>query len=185
MWNGCGVYWVWSVLVVMLEKRWGINYMLINLGKVAWYKQQAESGLIVSVLHFVYVDLYANIPALYGRLGFSVSVTTSLLFDCYSISATTSIFHFPEQCGDPSVYLFHHDRTLMAWPPIWYYLIALYMFIWVVTGQGPHQGHWALCCLWMRVMFITSIRVNLYIRPCIFVCAFLLRDVLSYRGTFT
>ena len=36
------------------------------------------------------------------------------LVDCYSISATTSIFHFPEQCGDPSVYLFHHDRTLMA-----------------------------------------------------------------------
>ena len=81
------------------------------------------------------------------------------------------------QCGDRNValkycvYLFHHDRTLMAWPLIWYYLIALYMFIWVVTGQGPHQGHWALCCL--RVMFITSIRVNLYIRPGIFVCAFL------------
>ena len=40
----------------------------INLGKVAWYKQQGESGLIVSVFHFVYVDLYANgyiyIPAL-------------------------------------------------------------------------------------------------------------------------
>ena len=58
----------------------------------------------------------------------------------------------------------------MAWLLIWYYLIALYMFIWVVTGQSPHQGHWALCCLWVRVMFITSIRVNLYIRPCIFVC---------------
>ena len=36
------------------------------------------------------------------------------LVDCYSISATTSIFHFPERCGDPSVYLFHHDRPLMA-----------------------------------------------------------------------
>ena len=33
------------------------------------------------------------------------------LVDCCSISSTTSIFHFPEQCGDPSVYLFHHDRT--------------------------------------------------------------------------
>ena len=33
---------------------------------------------IVSVLHFVYVDLYANgyIPALYSLLGFSVSVIT-------------------------------------------------------------------------------------------------------------
>ena len=35
-------------------------YSLINLGKVARYKQQGESGLLVSVLHFVYVDLYAN-----------------------------------------------------------------------------------------------------------------------------
>ena len=43
-----------------------------------------------------------------------LSVTRSLLVDCYSISATTSIFHFPEQCGDSSVYLFHRDRTLMA-----------------------------------------------------------------------
>ena len=35
---------------------------------------------IVSVLHFVNVDLYANgyIPVLYSRLGFSVSVTTSV-----------------------------------------------------------------------------------------------------------
>ena len=44
----------------MLKRRWGVNYTLINLGKVAWYKQQGESGLIVSVLRFVYVDLYAN-----------------------------------------------------------------------------------------------------------------------------
>ena len=80
------------------------------------YKQNGESGLIVSVLHFVYVDLYANgyTPALYNRLGFSVSMTTSLLVDCYSVCATTSIFHFHERCGDPNVYLFHHDRTLMA-----------------------------------------------------------------------
>ena len=87
------------------------------------YKQKGKSGLIVSVLHFVYVDLYAN-SCIYPPctiklgymyiLGFSGNVTTSLLVDCYSISATTSIFHFPEQCGDPSVYLFNHDRTLMA-----------------------------------------------------------------------
>ena len=43
-----------------------------------------------------------------------MSMTTSLLVDCYSVYATTSIFHFSERCGDPSVYLFHHDRTLMA-----------------------------------------------------------------------
>ena len=77
------------------------------------YKQKGESGLIVSVLFFVYVDLYAN-GYIYNRLGFSVSMTTSLLVDCYSVYATTSIFHFSERCGDPSVYLFHHDRTLMA-----------------------------------------------------------------------
>ena len=34
-----------------------------------------------------------------------------------------------------TVYLSQHDQTLMAWPLIWYYLIALYMFIWVVTGS--------------------------------------------------
>ena len=81
------------------------------------YKQKGESRLIVSVLHFVYVDLHANgyiYPPYTSRLGFSVSMTTSLLVDCYSVYATTSIFHFPQQCGDPSVYLFHHDRTLMA-----------------------------------------------------------------------
>ena len=38
-----------------------LRYQLyVNLGKVAWYKQQGESGFIVSVLHFVYVDLYEN-----------------------------------------------------------------------------------------------------------------------------
>ena len=46
------------------------------------------------------------IPALYNRLGFSVSMTTSLLVDCYSVYATTSIFHFPERCGDPSLYIY-------------------------------------------------------------------------------
>ena len=172
MWIGCGIYWVWIVLVDMLKRRWCFNYSLINLGKVAWYVQaKGESGLIVCVAFCIcwFVCKWLYIPALYNRLRFSVSMTTSLLVDCYSVYATTSIFHFPEQCGDPSVYLFHHDRTLMAWPLIWYYLIALYMFIWVVTGQG----HWALYCLWVKAMFITSIRVNLYIRPCIFVCAFL------------
>ena len=34
------------------------------------------------------------------------------LVGCYSISATTSIFYFPEQCRDPgSVCLFHHDAA--------------------------------------------------------------------------
>ena len=61
------------------EKR-GVNYTLNNLGRVAWYKQCDVSRFIVSVLHFVYVDLYANgyIPTLYSRLGFSVGMTTSV-----------------------------------------------------------------------------------------------------------
>ena len=157
----------------MLKKRWSISCTLINLRKVAW-NVQAKGRIKIDcvcvafcICWFVCKWLY--IPALYNWLGFSVSMTTSLLVDCYSVYATTFIFHFPEQCGDPSVYLFHHDRTLMAWPLIWYYFIALYMFIWVATGQG----HWALYCLWVRVMFITSISVNFYIRPCILVCAFL------------
>ena len=72
---------MWIVgLVVTLRNRRGVSYTLYNLGNVAWYKQQGESGFIVSVLHFVYVDLYANgyIPTLYSRLGFSVGMTTSV-----------------------------------------------------------------------------------------------------------
>ena len=70
----------------------------------------------------------------------------------------------------------------MSWPLIWYYFIALYTFIWVVTEQGPHQGHWALCCLWVRVMFITSRRVNLCIKPSILVCISLARRFIVPRG---
>ena len=55
---------------------------------------------------------------IYTRLIQSIRVLSGYDYicfvDCYSISATTSIFHFPEQCGDPSAHLFYHDRTLMA-----------------------------------------------------------------------
>ena len=87
----------------MLKRRWGVSYTLINLGKVAWYKQQGESGLIVSVLQFVYVDLYANgyiYPPYTVDLGSQWVWLHLCLVDCYFISATISIFHFPEQCGD-------------------------------------------------------------------------------------
>ena len=54
---------------------------------------------------------------IYTRLIQSIRVLsecdyTSLLVDCYSISATTSIF--PERFGDPSICLLYHDRTLMV-----------------------------------------------------------------------
>ena len=101
--------------------RWLTSGRLLEM-----YKQKGKSGLIVSVLHFVYVDLYGNgyiyiyIPALYNQLGFSMSMTTLLLVDCYSVYATTSIFHFPEQRGDPRVYfimieLWPHNFILMSW----------------------------------------------------------------------
>ena len=129
MWIGCGICWVQIVLVDVLKRRWSINYMLINLRKVAW-NVQAKGWIRIDcvcvafcICWFVCKWLY--IPALYNQLGFSVSMTTSLLVDCYSVYATTSIFHFPEQCSDPSVYWFHHDRTLVAWPLIWYYLTHL------------------------------------------------------------
>ena len=55
---------------------------------------------------------------IYTRLIQSIRVLSGYDYicfvDCYSISATTSIFDFPEQCGDPSTHLFRHDRTLMA-----------------------------------------------------------------------
>ena len=161
MWTGCGIYWIWIVLVDMLKRRWSINYTLINLGKVAWNIQaKGRIGIDFICVAFCicgFVCKWLYIPALYNRLGFSVSMTTSLLVDCYSISATTSIF--PERFGDPSVCLLHHDRTLMVWPLIWYYFIAFYTFIRVVTGQGPHQVteccvvcEWELCLFWVYVL---------------------------------
>ena len=33
-------------------------------------------------------------------------ISITVLVDCYSVYATTSIFHFPEQCGDPSICYF-------------------------------------------------------------------------------
>ena len=46
---------------------------------------------------------------IYTRLIQSISVLSKYdyicLVDCYSISATTSIFHFQEQCGDRNVAL--------------------------------------------------------------------------------
>ena len=37
-----------------------LKYQLTSGWLLEMYKQKGESGLIVSVLHFVYVDLYAN-----------------------------------------------------------------------------------------------------------------------------
>ena len=75
MLTGFGFNQVWIVgLVVTLGKWRGTSYILYNLRKVAG--TYGESWLYV--LHFVYVDLYANgyIPTLYSLLGFSVSVIT-------------------------------------------------------------------------------------------------------------
>ena len=45
----------------MLKRRWSISYTLITSGRLPeMYKEKDKSGLIVSVLHFVYVDLYAD-----------------------------------------------------------------------------------------------------------------------------
>ena len=136
---GCGIYWVWIALVDMLKRHWSINYTLINLGKVAWNVQAKERIRIDCVCvafcmcGFVCKRLY--VPALYSWLGFSVSVTTSvswlLLCICHNFH-----FSFSWVVWWPYCILIHHDRTLMAWPLIWYYLIAWYMFIWVVTGQS-------------------------------------------------
>ena len=75
MLTGFGIEWVWIAgPVVTLEKRRGVSYTLQNLGKVAG--TCGESRLYL--LHFVYLDLYANgyYTALYSLLGFSVSVIT-------------------------------------------------------------------------------------------------------------
>ena len=140
MWIGCGIYWVWIVLVVMLKRCWSINYTLINLGKVAWYKQQGNQDWLY-LCCTVYIIWICMQMVIYTHLIQSIRV----LSECDYISVRWLLlhichnFHFPERCGDPRVYIFHHDWTLMAWPLIWYYLIALYLFIGVVMGQGPHQ----------------------------------------------
>ena len=86
-----------------------------------------------------------------------------------------------------TVYLLHHDWTLMSWPLIWYYLIVLCMFIWAVTGSVDrvHIKVTECCVVCEWVMFVTSIPVNLYTKPCIFVCGLLKRDILPYSGAFT
>ena len=77
MWIGGGIDWVWIVLVVMLKRRLGINYTLINLGKVAGYKQAANHDCIcVAVCICGFVCKWLYVPALDSRLGFSVNVTT-------------------------------------------------------------------------------------------------------------
>ena len=157
MWTGCGIYWVWIVLVDLLKRLWSINYTLINLGKVAW-NIQAKGQIRIDCICVAFcicwfVCKWLYIPTLYNPLGFSVSMTTSLLVIVTPYMPQLPFFHFPELCGDPSVSLFHHDWTFMAWPLIWYYLIPLYMFIWVVMGQSPHQCHWALCCLWVSYVY--------------------------------
>ena len=59
---GCGIYWVWIVILVdMLKRRWSINYTLINLGKVAWYVQ-AKGRIRIDCIcvAFCVCWLYAN-----------------------------------------------------------------------------------------------------------------------------
>ena len=57
----------------------------------------------------------------------------------------------------------------MAWQLIWYYFHSIIYVHLSSNGTESTSGHWALCCLWVRVMFIMSIGINLYIRP-VFSC---------------
>ena len=185
MWIGCGIYWVWLVLVDMLKRRWSINYTLINLGKVAWYVQ-AKGRIRIDCVCVAFCICWFVCKWLYTRLIQSIRVLSE--YDYISVSwlllRVCHNFHFFIFLSGvvTLVYVISSWSNLMAWQLIWYYFIALCMFIWVVTGQGPHQGHWALCCLWVRGMFITSIRVNLHIRPCILVCDSLAKRFIVPRG---
>ena len=177
MWIGCGIYWVWIVLVDMLKRRWSINYTLINLGKVAWYVQ-AKGRIRIDCICVAFcicwlVCKWLYIPALYSRLGFSVSMTNIsvswlLLRICHN-------FHFFIFLRNV-VTLIYVISSWSNFDDLTANLVLLNSIIYVhlsSNGTRSTSGHWALFCLWVRVMFITSIRVNLYIRPCIFVCAFL------------
>ena len=193
MWIGCGIYWVWIVLVDMLKRRWSISYTLINLGKAASQKVTSQTKnpdspcclyqatgriridcICVAFCICGFVCKWLHIPALYSRLGFSVSVTITLLVDCYSISICHN-FHFSfswavwwPKCIFISSWSNFDGLTANLVLPNSIIYVQLSS-----NGTESTSGHWALCCLWVRVMFISSICVNLYIRPCILVCAFL------------
>ena len=155
MWIGCGIYWVWIVLVVMLKRCWSINYMLINLGKVAWYKQQGIQDWLylcctlyimwICMQMVTYTHLIQSIRV-FSECDY-ISVSWLLLHICHN-------FHFPEQCGDPSAYL-----SWLNFNGLTTNLVLLNSIIyvhWSSNGTGSTSDHWALCCLWVRVTFITS-----------------------------
>ena len=92
---------------------------------------------------------------------------------CYSVCATTSIFSFSWVVWWP---LCIFISSWLNFDGLTANLVLFHSIIYVQlssNGTESTSGHWALCCLWVIVMFISSIRVNLYIRPCILVCAFL------------
>ena len=181
----CGfVYkWLYTCLIQLIRVLSGYDYICL----VDCYSVSATISTFLSSMVTLVISLcgwtYQTETAMWGGF-YSATITlvppvTLVLYGLLPLHPLYNIHVLLHNMYDnPSVYLFHHDLTLMAWLLIWYYLIALCMFIWVVTEQGPHQGDWALCCLGVRVMFIMSmfimsIRVNLYIKPWIFMCAFL------------
>ena len=177
MWIGCGIYWVWIVLVDMLKRRWSINYTLINLGKVAWYVKAKRANqdwlymccilyMLICMQMVIYTRLIQSIRVL-SEYDY-ISVSWLLLRICHNFHFSFSWAVWWPQC-----------ILVSSWPNfdgLTSNLVLLNSFIYVQlssNGTGSTSGHWALCCLWVRVMFISSIRVNLHIRPCILVCAFL------------
>ena len=91
----------------------------------------------------------------------------------YSVCATTSIFSFSWVVWWP---LCIFISSWLNFDGLTANLVLFHSIIYVQLSSNVTEstsGHWVLCCLWVIVMFISSIRVNLYIRPCILMCAFL------------
>ena len=152
MWIGCGIDWVWIVgLVVTLRNRRGVSYTLYNLGNVAG--TCGESRLYLCCILYNLCGFVCK--WLYTRLIQSIRVLSECdyisLVDCYIISATTSIFLSSVVTLVSSwstVSWSYHDKTSVAWPLIWYNLIALNMFFSVVTGSvGRVHIRVTECCV--------------------------------------
>ena len=176
MWIGCGIYWVWIVLVVMLKRCWSINYIhWLTSGRLLGTSYRAnQDWLYQRCILYMWICMQMVI---YTRLIQSIRV----LSECDYISVSWLLFH--------TCHNFHFSFSWAVWWPRCIFissrsnidgltasLVLLNSIIYVhlsSNGTGSTSGHWALCSMWVRVMFIMSIRVNLYIRPCIFVCAFL------------
>jgi len=97
MWTGFGIEWLWIVsLVVTLGKGRGVSYTLYNLGNIAGTCGESRLYLCWILYRWICMQIVIYPPYSYTVCQGCQWVWLHRLVDCYSMSATISIF--PEQC---------------------------------------------------------------------------------------